>query len=122
MTLYLTAGTFYNIYHVVLSVGATIIIGETIYQVASVEKTKTAKHSIKLSKKRSKEPIARRKSYNSRKKAKQAAKRAEYGKEPINHPKGCHGNKRPHYHPNVNNAFRLTPNGPTFHDHYYYPR
>lgn len=71
-------------------------------------------------------PIGRRNNYNSRKRAKEAAKKAAKkaggGKEPIKHPKGFHGNKRPHYHPNVKNNYRLTPHGSSSHDHYFYPR
>ena len=67
-------------------------------------------------------PIGRRKNYNSRKKAKEAAKKDGGGKEPINHPKGHHGNKEPHYHPNVKKHYRETPHGVSSHDHYYYPR
>lgn len=67
-------------------------------------------------------PIGRRNNYNSWKKAKEAAKKAGGGKDPIKHPKGFHGNKRPHYHPNVKNNYRLTPHGSSSHDHYFYPR
>lgn len=67
-------------------------------------------------------PIGRRNNYNSRKEAREAAKRAGGGKEPIKHPKGSHGNKKAHYHPDVKNKYRLTPHGPSSHDHYYYPR
>ena len=74
------------------------------------------------SKSRVDSPVGRRNNYNSRKKAEQAAKKAGGGKDPIKHPKGFHGNKRPHFHPNVKNKFRLTPHGASAHDHYFYPR
>ncbi|MBE5934269.1 MAG: RHS repeat-associated core domain-containing protein [Lachnospiraceae bacterium] len=64
--------------------------------------------------------IARRNNYNTRKKAKEAAKRAGGGKEPIHHPKGCHGNKKAHYHPNVKAEYSTTPHGASKHDHYNY--
>jgi RHS repeat-associated protein len=59
------------------------------------------------------EKIAARKHYNTKKKAKEAAKKAGKGKKPIHHP---HSDNGPHYHPNV-------PKGnPHVHDHYYYPK
>jgi len=122
LTLTMTVGAFYSTYHVLLALGATIIVGYTVYQVAKINRIKGKKYSIKFSKKRVRSPIGRRKSYNSKKKAQQAAKKAGGGKNPINHPKGCHGNKRPHYHPNVKNNYRSTPHGVSSHDHYYYPR
>ena len=66
---------------------------------------------------RSKNRIGRRKRYNSKKKAREAAKRAGRGKEPIHHPHGEHG---PHYHPNVDMPTNPTPKSPLPHDHYYY--
>ena len=64
--------------------------------------------------------IGRRGYYNTRKKAYEDAKRnSDDGKEPIHHPKGP-GNKRGHFHPNVKDAYRKTPHGASYHDHYYY--
>lgn len=73
-------------------------------------------------KERKTSPIGRRNTYNSRKKAKEAVKRAGGGKEPRHDPNGHKGNRRPHFHPNVPNKYRITPNGVSSHDHYYYPR
>ncbi len=67
------------------------------------------------SKTRNKNPIARRKTFGSKKAAYEAAKRAGKGKKPIHHNK-----PRPHYHPNVPMPKNRTPNAPTPHDHYYY--
>ena len=120
MTVTLTAGAFYTIYHVVLSLGVSVIVGEAIYRVISTKRV-GLKYSVKLNQQRITSPIGRRNNYNSRKKAKEAAKRAGGDREPIHHPKGCHGNKKPHYHPNVKNKFRTTPNGASSHDHYIYP-
>ena len=91
-----------------LAIGTVVIIGGVVYLKAK-------------SKGRVTSPIGRRNVYNTRKKARAAARRAGGGKDPVHHPKGCHGNKRPHYHPNVKNEYRLTPNGVSKHDHYYYP-
>ena len=85
----------------------------------SVASSKTTKPSI--TEERSERPIGRRKHFNTKKKAKEAAKKAGGGKEPIHHPKGCHGNSEPHYHPNVKNTYRTTPHGTSTHDHYIYP-
>ena len=63
---------------------------------------------------------SRRDKSNTRKKAYEKAKRASKGKEPIHHPHGHDGNKRPHYHPNVKNPYSKTPHQPNSHDHYYY--
>ncbi len=82
----------------------------------------TIEERISIAEERVSQPIGRRKKFNSRKKAREAAKRAGGGKEPIHHPKGCHGNKEPHYHPDVKDRYRITPNGVSSHDHYYYPR
>ena len=69
------------------------------------------------SKQRSDKPIGRRKKYKTKKEAKEAAKKAGKGAEPIHHPDGSHG---PHYHPNVKASPKITPNMPRPHDHYYY--
>ena len=55
---------------------------------------------------------APRKHFNSKKKAKEAAKKAGRGKPPIQHHNDPHG---PHYHPNVPKS------NPHYHDHYFYP-
>lgn len=88
----------------------------------AIKYTKTKSETKSGTKDRVTSPIGRRNNYNSRKKAKEAAKKAGGGKKPIKHPKGYHGNKRPHYHPNVKNNYRVTPKGISSHDHYYYPR
>ena len=69
------------------------------------------------SKKRSDEPIGRRRKYKTKKDAKEAAKKAGKGSEPKHHPNGRHG---PHYHPNVKPSSKITPKMPSPHDHYYY--
>ena len=97
-----------------VAVGTVVIIGGVVYLQSKTE-------SKGKNKKRVNSPIGRRNNYSSRKKAKEAAKRAGGGKNPIHHPKGCHGNPRPHYHPNVKNNYRSTPHGVSSHDHYYYP-
>lgn len=109
---------------IVAPVGLAIIVTVAVVGIISVSvklmKNKTDAESE--SKDRVTSPIGRRNTYNSRKKAKEAAKKAGGGKEPVNHPKGFHGNKRSHYHPNVNRNYRITPHAPSCHDHYYYPR
>lgn len=67
-------------------------------------------------------PIGRRNTYNTRKKAYEAAKKAGRGKEPRHDPNGHDNDNRPHFHPNVPNRYRKTPKGPSSHDHYFYPR
>ena len=69
------------------------------------------------SKERSDKPIGRRRKYKTKKDAKEAAKKAGKGSEPIHHPNGSHG---PHYHPNVKPSSKITPKMPSPHDHYYY--
>ena len=69
--------------------------------------------------KRSTERTAKRKHYSSRKKAKEAAKKAGKGKEPIEH---YHDQYGPHFHPDVPEAHSKTPKEPCYHDHYYYPK
>ena len=66
---------------------------------------------------RSDKPIGRRKKYKTKKEAKEAAKKAGKGNEPIHHPNGSHG---PHYHPNIKLPSKLTPKMPRPYDHYYY--
>ena len=62
---------------------------------------------------RSPYPIGKRKYFNTRKEAKEAARRAGGGNEPVNHPDGEHG---PHFHPGNGKGKPLN------HDHYYYPK
>ena len=66
---------------------------------------------------RSKNPIAKRYRYNTRKEAYEAAKRAGKGAEPIHHEDGEFG---PHFHPDVRMPAEQTPHAPNPHDHYYY--
>ena len=63
------------------------------------------------SKERSPYPPADRRNFNTKKRAREAAKRDGNGAEPIHHPDGKYG---PHYHPNVD--------GPKSHEHYNYPK
>jgi len=72
-------------------------------------------------KERSEYPPAKRRQFDSKKDAREAAKRAGGGKEPIHHPHGKHG---PHYHPDVPmpKPDKVTPKMPNPHDHYYYPK
>ena len=72
-------------------------------------------------KERNTNPPAIRDRSNTRKEAYEKAKRAGGGKEPRHNPNGHDGDPRPHYHPDVPNAQRVTPHQPTHHDHYYYP-
>ena len=67
-------------------------------------------------------PIGRRNTYNTRKKAYEAAQKAGGGKEPRHDPNGHDDDNRPHFHPNVPKKYRKTPKGVSMHDHYYYPR
>jgi len=99
-----------------IAVGTIIAVG-IVY--VSIEYSQAI--SKEKAKDRSSHPIGRRNTYNSRKKAKEAAKRAGGGKEPVHHPKGCHGNEKAHYHPNVKDTYRETPHGVSSHDHYFYP-
>ncbi|WKB35666.1 hypothetical protein QS257_19885 [Terrilactibacillus sp. S3-3] len=73
---------------------------------------KKQKHILRAQKVRSKDRIAKRKRFNTKKKAYEAAKRAGKGK--VRHDRDSHGKKKPHYHPDVK--------GPAKHDHYYYPK
>ena len=114
-SLAITLGTITPAGWAALGVAATIVIVASIIDYAEEQPSSTSEE-------RKSSPIGRRNNYNSRKKAKEAAKKAGGGKDPINHPKGFHGNKKPHFHPNVKNKFRLTPNAPSIHDHYFYPR
>lgn len=81
------------------------------------KKTKNKVKSKSKTKERVSRPIARRKRYNSRKKAKQAALRAGRGKI-----RNDYSRRKGHYHPQVNAKYRRTPKGISSHDHYYYPR
>jgi hypothetical protein len=96
--------------------GAVVVVG-----IIAVTTTPPKTITNNITEGRSKRPIGRRDSFNTKKKAKEAAKKAGKGKEPIHHPKGHHGNKKAHYHPNVKNEYRETPHGVSIHDHYYYP-
>lgn len=83
-------------------------------------------------KKRNKNPIGKRKIYNTRKKAYEAAKRAGKGKEPVWHK--AEKGRMPHYHPNKEvcekflrdhkseneNYGDRTNKSPYKHDHYFY--
>ncbi|MBQ7916947.1 MAG: RHS repeat-associated core domain-containing protein, partial [Firmicutes bacterium] len=64
-------------------------------------------------------PIGRRNTYNTRKRAYEAAKRAGGGKEPRHDPNGHDDDNRPHFHPNVSNKYRTTPKGVSSHDHFF---
>ena len=65
-------------------------------------------------------PPASRKTYPTRKAAEQAARKAGKGKKPIIH--GPKNGQPPHFHPNVEQAQKLTRNMVTRHDHYYFPK
>ena len=99
-----------------VAIGTVVTIG-----VVSIGISYAQANAEEKSNERVPHPIGRRNNYKSKKLAKEAAKKAGGGKEPIHHPKGCHGNKKPHYHPNVEDSYRKTPNGASKHDHYYYP-
>ena len=99
-----------------VAIGAVVSVGIVSVGIAYAQANTEEKSQDRVS-----HPIGRRKNYTSRKKAKEAAKKAGGGKEPIHHPKGCHGNEKAHYHPNVKNNYRKTPHGVSSHDHYYYP-
>lgn len=109
---------------VVAVVAVGVIYAGKQWEKVKVQKatTKTKKKTKQSGKERVNGRIAKRVNCNSKKKAKEAAKKAGGGKEPIHHPKGCHGNKRSHYHPNTSNNYSKTPSGASSHDHYYYPR
>ena len=62
---------------------------------------------------RNPDPPAKRKNYRTKKDAREAAKRAGKGNEPVNHPDDPNG---PHYHPGDGNG------KPSSHDHYKYPK
>jgi large repetitive protein len=64
-------------------------------------------------KERSPYPPGKRKRFNTKKGAKEAAQQAGKGNEPVKHPDGEHG---PHYHPGDGTG------KPANHDHYYYPK
>ena len=78
-----------------------------------IHRSKPAKRKKASAKPRSKYRIGKRIQCRSRKEAREKAKRAGKGKEPIHH----YG-KRPHFHPNVKYSDKL--GHPSPHDHYYY--
>ena len=75
--------------------------------------------NVSFARERSKNPIAKRKRYSSKKEAYENAKKAGKGNKPIHHPDGDHG---PHYHPDVPMPKNQTPKAPNPHDHYFYPK
>jgi RHS repeat-associated protein len=75
--------------------------------------TASKKESTKPRKERSPHPPGRRKRFNTRKAAEEAARRAGEGRKPVNHPDDPHG---PHFHPADKNGRPLN------HDHYFYPK
>ena len=99
-----------------LTAGATAYGAKKIEDNIKFAKNKSRTNSEK---KRSSNPIAKRKHYSSKKDAYEAAKRAGNGKEPTHHTNGSHG---PHYHPNVPMPKNQTPKAPNPHDHYFYPK
>lgn len=108
----------------VAAVGAAAIVyskAKSRYKREEKKKQKVqpkAKNKAKSdTKKRANKPIARRYRFNSRKKAKEAAKRAGRGKI-----RNDYSKKGAHYHPEVKAKYRQTPKGVSSHDHYYYPR
>ena len=114
----------------IITIGSIVYLGGKAYEVYKVRNVSQTKAKVKVKVKavakikinsavRSKHRIARRRKYNSRKRAYEAAKRAGKGREPIHHKRP---GERPHYHPNVNNPYSKTPKQPNFHDHYFYPR
>jgi RHS repeat-associated protein len=62
---------------------------------------------------RSPHPPGKRKRFNTKKGADEAATKAGKGNKPVNHPDGPHG---PHFHPGDGKGKPLN------HDHYYYPK
>ena len=106
---------------VIVAVAVVVVVSEGIKSAKPKTKSKDEKEQ-KEQKKRVNEPIARRNTYNTRKKAKEAAQRAGGGKKPRHDPKGNPEDRRPHYHPDVKDRYRKTPHGASMHDHYYYPR
>jgi len=89
-------------------------------QSASIPKSSNVKASV--ADERNANPPAARKTYSTRKAAKEAAKKAGGGKDPRHNPNGHPDDPRPHFHPKVPNAYSRTPKQPNFHDHYYYPK
>ena len=106
---------------VAIGVTAVIVTAVTVGVHYAANHSVTATESKTNAQERSQYPTARRNNYNTKKEAKEAAKRAGGGKPPKHHPKGCHGNKCSHYHPDVSATQRLTPHCPCCHDHYFYP-
>ena len=103
---------------VAVAVVGTVVVVGAIYIAAEYVKSKDDSDKDG----RITSPIGRRNTYNTRKKAYEAAKRAGGGKEPRHDPNGHDDDNRPHFHPNVPNKFRETPKGVSSHDHYFYPR
>jgi len=95
----------------VLITGGVIIAGGLAYSAGSwIGKKGQAIYAEKV---RSKYPAGKRYTYNTRKAAEQAARKAGGNKKPVNH---SNNEKKPHFHPNV-------PKGNSkHHDHYYYPK
>ncbi len=87
--------------------------------IESDDKSKEATKSEETkSEPRSEYRIGKRVKLPSRKEAKEAAKRAGHGEEPIHH---SNGNKKGHFHPNVPPPKgQMTPKQPYIHDHYMY--
>lgn len=108
---------------VIVAVAVVVVVSEGIKSAKPKTKSKDEKEQTeqKEQKKRVNAPIARRNTYNTRKKAKEAAQRAGGGKKPRHDQKGYNGSKKSHYHPDVNDRYRKTPHGASMHDHYYYP-
>ena len=114
---------------VVAAVVATVVVPYVVKAVKKAARTIAAVAIatvgiISYAKERVKERIGKRKRYNTRKKAKEAAQRAGRGKirhDPHGHPPKTN---KPHYHPDVPkvNPSRQTPHMPSPHDHYYYPK
>ena len=101
-----------------VGVGTGVVIGNAISnEISKSQSIDIAQSKPTTSNKRP--PIAKRYRYKSKKDAREAAKKAGGGREPIHHPNGKNG---PHYHPDVPFRRNLTPNMPTPHDHYYYPK
>ena len=99
-------------------------VTEDVYESTVYSKKAKSKDEDKEEKKeRSPYRPAKRKRFNTKKKAKEAAQRAGRGKKPINHPHGHQKIKAPHFHPDAPLPTLDSPPGqPSPHDHYYYPR
>ena len=101
----------------VVVVGIVVVVG-VVYTAVTYAKTDDESNTDG----RITSPIGRRNTYNTRKKAYEAAKKAGGGKEPRHDPNGHDDDNRAHFHPDVPNKYRRTPKGISKHDHYYYPR